>query len=46
MIKRVEDTEAFLQIELDNYAEEKKQQIDDFIVRLHNHQYIKLDAAG
>lgn len=46
MITRVEDTEAFLQIELDNYAEEKKHQLDDFVMRLHNHQFLKLEAAG
>ena len=46
MLKRVEDTESFLQIELDNYADEKKQQLDDFIVRLYNHQYLKIEAAG
>lgn len=46
MITRVEDTDSFLQIELENYAEEKSKQLDDFIVRLYNHQYLKLDAAG
>lgn len=46
MIKRVEDTDAFLQIEIDNYAEEKKHQLDDFVMRLHNHQFLKLDSAG
>lgn len=46
MIQRIQDTETFLQEELLQWQEEKKAQIDDFIVKLHNHQYLKIDVAG
>jgi hypothetical protein len=45
LVTRVEDTPSFLKAELENYTGERNS-MDDMLVRLYNHQYLKLDAAG
>lgn len=45
LVTRVEDTPSFLKSELENYTGERNS-MDDMLVRLFNHQYLKLDACG
>lgn len=46
LVQRVQDTDSFVTEELQHYAAAERPALDDMIVRLHNHQYLKLDAAG
>ena len=45
LVQRVEDTEEYITRELQNYKLERHA-MEDFIQKLHNHQFLKLDAAG
>jgi len=46
MVQRIQDTDAYLDEELQHYNLEERPAMDDFIIRLYNHQYLKLDSAG
>lgn len=46
MAKRAEDSEQFIIDELQHYNSTERQGLDDMIVRLYNHQYLKIDIAG
>jgi len=46
LVSRVEDTSTFIRAELDHYNKNERPQLDDMMVRLLNHQYLKLDSAG
>jgi len=46
MIQRVQDTETFIAEELAHYNANERPALDDMLVRLFNHQYLKLDSAG
>lgn len=46
LVSRVEDTPAFIRAELEHYNKNERPQLDDMMVRLLNHQYLKLDSAG
>lgn len=46
LVSRVEDTASFVAAELAHYNSNERPAMDDLLVRLYNHQYLKLDAAG
>jgi hypothetical protein len=46
MIHRVQDTETFINEEIAHYNANERPALDDMLVRLYNHQYLKLDSAG
>ena len=45
LVQRVEDTEEYITRELQNYKLERHA-MEDFIQKLHNHQFLKLEATG
>jgi len=46
LVHRVEDTEDMVLREVKNYNQPERPALDDFLVRLYNHQYLKIDCAG
>lgn len=46
LVQRVQDTEAFVGEELAHYNANERPALDDMLVRLYNHQYLKVDSAG
>ena len=46
MVQRVQDTDTFISDELAHYNANERPALDDMLVRLYNHQYLKLDSAG
>jgi adenylate kinase family enzyme len=46
MVQRIQDTEAYLEEELTHYNLEERPAMDDLIIRLYEHQYLRLDSAG
>lgn len=46
MVQRVQDTDTFIGEELGHYNANERPGLDDMLVRLFNHQYLKLDSAG
>jgi hypothetical protein len=46
MVQRVQDTDTFIGEELAHYNANERPALDDMLVRLYNHQYLKLDSAG
>ena len=46
LVHRVQDTDAFVGEELAHYNANERGALDDMLVRLYNHQYLKLDSAG
>jgi hypothetical protein len=46
LVTRVQDTDYYISEELTHYNANERPALDDMLVRLYNHQYLKLDAAG
>lgn len=46
LVQRVEDTQEYINRELEHWHQQEKQQLDDLLVRLYNHQYLKLECTG
>jgi hypothetical protein len=46
LVQRVQDTDSFVIEELTHYNANERPALDDMLVKLFNHQYLKLDSAG
>ena len=46
VVQRVQDTDQYISDEITHYSANERPALDDMLVRLFNHQYLKLDSAG